>query len=1345
MRLRSEVHIPRSTLEVRKMAIARRFGRWMIFALAICVVFVIVLRIGVGIYLSTAAGKAMVASQIESRIGLPVEVQSVSLGLRNSSLSMRIFDPNVKTEKEEIFAVKSASADLSLLDLICGHINPKKVELQGVTLILRVDAAGKVLTPLPKVSEGTGENTASLPAINLGNGRISIQQEGRSEFSLQNLELTVLPEANGEVKLSGSINDPQWAKWTVSGNVNPTTKMGQLELATEDGPLTMDRLSSIPFVPLSIWEHVRPDGRGAINVTLMEGSDRKIHYSVAIHPSAANLALPDANVLLAKVTGLIQVAGAKLNLKGTTAELAGGTLSVNGGVDFAPEPTRADLKVTAHSLDIRQLPAEWGLPRDIEGKLQGKANLTLLFHSDGRVEPLGGGSGTIENAKIRDIPVSIALNLVSNGKQYRFESPETKLKATPKTETKSIRVDFKRPVQCAGQPSKKLPEQPKTGEAPSTLDATVKLRGVEISELLEKLNVKLGYKISGKISAEVAMSVPLSQAASQAAYQFTGKLSSPALQLEGLTIRDLAATVVYQDGKLTLTELKGKIDQPNQLQAQQGSFQGTAVVERNPPGMVKMSFSYEKIPLGEVFKAIPGWSITMNGLVAGKAEFSTPYAKLSDPTAWNALAELRSSELVIADRTTKDLQVEVEVNRGSVVLKKATVTIEGIPVSAGATIALNNQYAFSATMRTTGTEATDLRKLFPEVELPDVKGILDTESRVTGTASPFTFDASGRITASKLTLAKSTANQIEIKWQVTPEKLLIPELKATVFQGTITGSADIPFARDKGGKFHLVFEKVNAEAATDFVPDFPVKLAGQVTGKITGTIVPAKADQPRVGNMDVNLSAPTLTVQGIPAERLVGKASIKNGVFEYRLEGEVLGGSFEVKGSYPGEKSKAPAQAEKNKGGSFQLKGLQLSRLAPGLGIESLAPLRGRVDANFEFNDNLTAGSGRVTVTNLSWNQSSFGRELTGVLILQDGMFRLSELTGRFAGGEVRAMAQVQLKDTRRNFFSVSLTGADAKRLLSSVPDMAEKIDGPVTFVARGRLGREMRGSGLISLPRGSVAGVPVADLRIPFDWNMAPGRYGRFAVREASVNTGTGKMEAALTVDWGVGARVDGQVRFLNVPLRTIVPELGMSSLFGNGRITGRFDLSGANVRSVNDLSGSLYATFSQTSVKEIPLLQQVVPFLNASGLGQPFQSGDVHGTLSQGVFRVNRLALVNPGAQVFADGSISLSGRIDASVVAHTGTIGPQSRALQLFGLRLPAIGPISLTLIQDVSDFLSNRTIRLTISGTTQNPTVRVNAAALLTEEAVRFFLARYVLPSSAAEALGLGLESGSMGKR
>src|SRR5207237_7980224 len=124
--------------------------------------------------------------------------------------------------------------------------------------------------------------------------------------------------------------------------------------------------------------------------------------------------------------------------------------------------------------------------------------------------------------------------------------------------------------------------------------------------------------------------------------------------------------------------------------------------------------------------------------------------------------------------------------------------------------------------------------------------------------------------------------------------------------------------------------------------------------------------------------------------------------------------------------------------------------------------------------------------------------------------------------------------------------------------------------------------------------------------------REGRVRGPGAAGHGGAGRGRADVAVDWGGETRVDGLIQFTGVPLRTIVPALEENALLGNGRITGRFTLGGQQMRSVDDLTGTLVARLNNTSVREIPILRQVTPFLNPSGLVKPFQSGDVRGTLA-------------------------------------------------------------------------------------------------------------------------------------
>src|SRR5262249_426176 len=131
------------------MLTARRVGRWALYGLAGVVGLVVLARVGLGIYLSTSPGKAMVARQIASRIGMPGEVQWGRTGLCTSSIGMRVFDPAITDpSKSEVLAVESASADVSLFGLLFGRVAPTEVDLHGLNLVLHVSADGKVLTTL---------------------------------------------------------------------------------------------------------------------------------------------------------------------------------------------------------------------------------------------------------------------------------------------------------------------------------------------------------------------------------------------------------------------------------------------------------------------------------------------------------------------------------------------------------------------------------------------------------------------------------------------------------------------------------------------------------------------------------------------------------------------------------------------------------------------------------------------------------------------------------------------------------------------------------------------------------------------------------------------------------------------------------------------------------------------------------------------------------------------------------------------------------------------------------------------------------------------------------------------
>jgi translocation and assembly module TamB len=106
-----------------------------------------------------------------------------------------------------------------------------------------------------------------------------------------------------------------------------------------------------------------------------------------------------------------------------------------------------------------------------------------------------------------------------------------------------------------------------------------------------------------------------------------------------------------------------------------------------------------------------------------------------------------------------------------------------------------------------------------------------------------------------------------------------------------------------------------------------------------------------------------------------------------------------------------------------------------------------------------------------------------------------------------------------------------------------------------------------------------------------------------------------------------------------------------------------------------------------------------------------------------------------VFAEGTVTVEHqRLNLEVVANTNQLGMDPAILRTFGLTLPMVGPIPVGLLNEATGYLSNRTVRLHVGGTIRAPAIQVNPRAILTESAVRFFIAQggVPIPSAALQA-------------
>ncbi len=529
------------------------------------------------------------------------------------------------------------------------------------------------------------------------------------------------------------------------------------------------------------------------------------------------------------------------------------------------------------------------------------------------------------------------------------------------------------------------------------------------------------------------------------------------------------------------------------------------------------------------------------------------------------------------------------------------------------------------------------------------------------------------------------------------------------------------------GNIDLQVQKLDADAFAKEILGSAVKVQGRVNGQVKATLPAMPAAQGRAVALHVDLQAAALRVQNIPTEQLQASIVYHQGALEYRLKGNSLGGTFEVEGTAPVSISKGKEKMTGTGKGRISIQGVQLSRLLEALHFTSAAEVyRGRIGLNLSFTqsslESRPVGSGRLRVTSLRSKDKVLSDEIAGDIVLSADRLHLRNVTSSFGEGLIRAQATLHFKRPEESRFTVDLDGVEATDLLG--PWLGETIQGPLHARIRGHLGTEWSGSADLELARGKVLGLEISQWRVPLTFRIAPlmGR-GEVQIPETSAQASSGRLTGKMSTAWEYTTRVEGQIRFTRVDLESLLRQMMGPTQVAGGKMTGRFDFAGREMRSLEDLTGTLQAAFEQSRALDFPVLRQVAPFVGV-GSSTTFQKGELRARLDRGVFHVQRLALEGANLQLFMEGRVWLDGRLDLAVTANTANLPFDMPGLRLLGLRIPLLGPVPLGVLREASTLLSNRLIHLRVTGTIRNPIIRVNAFATLTQESVRYFLRRQV---------------------
>ena len=1354
----------------------RFLGRIALIVLVVLVVGGIGAYLAARYYLSSAKVTGQVSTRLQAMLGAPVQVESADVGLTgDSSLhGLRVFEPGDEVQKTPVMTVDSATADASALDLAAGK-TPNEIKLGGASIALRFGADGKLLTRMPRPKTGGG----AMPHVHIDNGKLTINQEGRAPMVVQGVKADINSDG-GDLKLTGSVADPFWGDWSLGGAFKNESGAVDLDLNAKQVGVDAARLEGLPFVAPEVWHEVMVTGKTScdFHLSLQLTDEPAIHYRVACAPADAKVHVESIKLDATGASGNVVVDDNLVQLRGVHGRFAGGEIATEGDLDFRkPDWVLLFTTVSADKVVLHQLPGEWRnsiLPEavrnlDPDGELTGKATNVRVTLADGKVQVGGEGAGVIDKATVAGQPQP-PIHLKLGSKNGRLG--HVTLNPAPRLPAALVAAALIAAQPAAAPPPGPPPLKPAelagwapnavtwaTGRgvaglnkgvsivgdwlrpagaaepAPEYLDIDLSLEDVDFGQLLKRLKFNLPFPLEGKLTFKVHASIPVNTPQDMKNYRLSGTANLPRVSVAGVEMADVSTRLRLDKGMMELQELKGTAIPPKGEAGDAGTFAGTAKMEIAPVGDLTADLDVNRFPLAAVLNLLPGAQGKAAGAVTGHVRGRAPAQTLTDPATWHAAGQLSSDRIEAYGLALTAVSAGVSVDAGTAKATDLKATLDKAPLTGSAELGLSSPWKYGGTLTLGGADLKMVQNLYPGFRPPfPVAGAADVTADLKGTLSPLIVSASGTAKGSDLVLDQFKVDSLSLKWDVDNDRLKATDVKASLYQGDITGSATVPFRADAAGAVDLRLNNVDVLALAKSVPAVPVRVEGKASGTVKATLPPAGPNGERGATARVDLTAKELRVQNIPTDNLHADVDYKAGAATYHLEGESLGGRFKLDGKYPSPQGNAPNEggaikdpAPDASSGRFQFQGIRLSRLWDALGLGRSVQVRGVADIELPFAYEKSGappvGNGRLYIRNLRLGDTLLTDSLRADLLLRGGTVQVRNVSAAVNQGNLDGVVVYNYVNPNRSHFNVQLEQVDSKSLLAGYPDLAGVIEGPADLHLRGSLDHQWHGSGEAALTHGKVYGVEVEEWRLPFSFTFHSRRgAGEVTIADSTAQLARGRVTGHADLHWSseMAPRLEGDARFYNAELRSLLGSAGGLSSYTVGQVTGRVEFGADSLRSADDLDATVSATLSQSQALQIPVLSALAPFVAPGQAATTFNQGDLRGRLSRGVFRIQRFNLSSRLVNLSIFGTVNTEGRLDLDVTGATGQLGINPAFFQSLGVTIPAVGPIPVGAILEVTALLSNRVVHLRVTGTTRHPEVHSEPLRVLAEEAVRFFV-------------------------